>query len=184
MNKIKQKIDVFDEVTFHLPYSSTSFIETKKTIEIAESLGIKLFVLHPNLSREEIISLITFCKGNGLVLCLENMPLEQADYHEPKEFDYFVEKGGFLTLDTGHAVVCGIDPLIFVERFKDKIKHVHLQDGLKGKPDMHYAIGNGELDYANFLKKMKEIDYKGIIMLELVSEEDVKISMERIRKHL
>jgi sugar phosphate isomerase/epimerase len=193
---IKERIEVLDEVTLHLPWIGKSTEEIREYFKIAELLNIKILVIHPiltdpfiygrviDIERNEIVELISLCNKQDLIPCFENMPSEMPKFNRPDEFDYIVEKGGFLTLDVGHAVTCGIDPIVFIERFGDKVKHVHLQDEFKGKPDIHYAIGKGELDYVKFLNKLEEIDYKGIVMLELVSEDDVIESLHQLKDYL
>jgi sugar phosphate isomerase/epimerase len=178
--ELKEKIKPFEEVSFHLPIKFRPLEETKRSILEIKKLGARIIVYHPDYRslpfeteeerRENILELISLCNNHNLFLCLENLPLENKSFHKPEEFDFYVEKGAFLTLDTGHAVICGIDPVSFLERFGDKVKNIHLQSGFKEKPDEHYAIGTGDFDYLNFFKKLKEIDYKGLLILELPSE--------------
>jgi len=195
VNEIKERVKALDEVTFHLPWKGRTTDELKECIKIAHLLGVKILVVHPVLTdpliygrfveiEGEIDDLISLGNKTGQMLCFENLPLEVPKYNRPEEFDHIIKEGGFLTLDAGHAVTCGINPITFIERFGDKIKHIHLQDGFKGKPDKHYAIGNGELDYMNFLKKLEEVNYRDIVMLELVSEKDLIVSMNRLKEFL
>jgi len=93
-----------------------------------------------------------------------------------------VKKGAYLTVDTGHAATVNIDPVSFLERFGKKVRHVHLQDGLVGMPDDHHALGNGDVDYVKFLNKLEEMKFKDFVILELVSEEDVIKSLNRLKK--
>jgi len=195
LSEIKEKIKVFDEVTFHLPWKGRSTDEIKDCIKFANSLDIKILVCHPILIdpliygkiieiEDDIGDLISLCRKQGSMLCFENLPAEVPKFNRSDEFDNLIEKGGFLTLDTGHAITCGINPITFVNKFKDKIKHIHLQDGFKGRPDVHYAVGNGELDYITFLNKLEEMNYKEIVMLELVSEKDLTESITRLREFI
>ncbi len=59
-----------------------------------------------------------------------------------------------LNMDTGNTFIAGQDPVSFTERFKDRIKHVHIKDvskeladalrgGATGIAMSHCAIGNG-----------------------------------------
>jgi sugar phosphate isomerase/epimerase len=191
-DEIKKKIEPFEEISFHLPIKFKPVEETKVIISAIKELGGKVIVYHPDYmfrpfrteeEREQnILELISFCKKHDLMLCLENLPLEVKKFHTSEEFDFYIEKGAFFTLDTGHAVICGLDPVSFLDRFGDKVKNIHLQSGFRGKKDEHYAIGDGEFDYMNFFKKLKEIEYDGLLILELLSEKTALDSLNQLKK--
>jgi len=211
IDKIQEKIKVFDSVTYHLPYGEInicalhdtirkqSIKETKEHIKIAKNLGIQKLVLHPGsyasspgqyrlfrdrtkkISKKSILELESFSKKYGLELCLENLPHEELLFRKPEEFEYFIEKGLNLTLDTSHTLTCGINPVSFIHRFGNKIKHVHLADGFKNKPDYHYALGEGELDYEGFLGELRRMGYSGDIILEMKSVADVVKSINLLK---
>jgi len=192
VNDIRKKIEPFDEVSFHIPIKFRPVEETKVSIRALKELGVRVIVYHPDYMsypfktegerKKNILELVSFCKKNGLMLCLENLPLEVKNFHRPEEFDFYIRKGAFFTLDTGHAVICGLDPVSFLDRFSDKVKNIHLQSGFRGKPDEHYSLGNGDFNYMNFFKKLKEIDYDGLLILELLSEKTVLGSLNRLKK--
>jgi len=201
LKQIKNKIKVFDEVTFHAPLRLISVKAMKESIMIGKKLGAKIIVLHPDYfpappdklkpsqrllrsKPEDLIELISFCKKRGLIPCLENMPSEMPKYNRPEEFDYFVKKGAYLTVDTGHAATVNVDPVSFLERFGRKVKHVHLQDGLTGMPDIHYALGDGNVDYVKFLNKLEEMKFKDFVILEFLSEDNVIKSLNRLKKFI
>ena len=194
LKQIKDKIKIFEQVTFHTPIRFISVKAMKECIILGKKLGAKKIVLHPHFlaltpgfkesKREEILELIKFCKKKHLIPCLENLPTEVPKYNKPEEFDFFVKRNASLTVDTGHAATFNIDPVSFLERFGKKVKHIHLQDGLVGMPDKHYALGNGNLDYVKFLNKLEEMKFKEFVILELVSEDDVIKSMNRLKKFI
>jgi sugar phosphate isomerase/epimerase len=198
LGQIKEKIKPFKEISFHAPIRFVSVEAMKKCILLGKKLGAKKIVLHPDFLPASprvlpshmrysigkplnIVELVSFCKKHNLIPCVENMPSEMPVYNKPEDFDFFVKKGAFLTVDTGHAVTVGIDPIKFLERFGKKVRHVHLQDGLFGMPDEHYALGDGIVDYKKFIKRLEEIGFKDIIILELVSKRDVIKSLSRIK---
>jgi len=163
----------------------------KKCIIIGKKLGAKKIVIHPHFlgltpgfkksKPEEILELVSFCKKQGLIPCLENLPSEVPKYNRPEEFDFFVKKGAYLTVDTGHAATVNVDPITFLDRFGKKVKHIHLQDGLVGMPDIHYALGDGSVDYVKFLNKLKEMKFEDFIILEFLSEDTVIKSLKRLK---
>ena len=198
LEQVKDRIKDFDEISFHAPMRFISLKTMKKSILVGKKLGAKKIVIHPDFppaypdglesswsfrnKPKEIVELISFCNEKGLIPCIENMPTEMPKYNKPEEFDFFVKNGGYLTLDTGHAVTVNIDPIAFLDRFGEKVRHIHLQDGFVGKPDKHYAIGNGELDYVKLFDKLQEMKFEDLIMLELISEEQVITSLNRLKK--
>jgi len=192
LKRIKDSIKVFEEITYHTPIRFKSVKAMKECIMLGKKLGAKKIVIHPHFlaltpgfkesKPEEILELIKFCKKQGLISCLENLPSEIPKYNRPEEFDFFVKKGACLTVDTGHAATINVDPVAFLDRFGKKVKHVHLQDGLPGMPDIHYALGDGEVDYVKFLNKLKEMKFEDFVILELLSEETVLKSLKKLKQ--
>ena len=87
-----------------------------------------------------------------------------------------------LTLDTGHAMLGGIDPLLVIRKFPRRVAHVHCKDIRR---DVHRAQresgksfldgvlagmftvpGDGSIDYAAVMKALAAIDYSGWIVIE------------------
>ena len=192
LKEIKDKIKVFERISYHSPIRFVSVKAMKECIMIGKKLEAKKIVIHPHFSAltpdfkeskpEEILELISFCKKQGLIPCMENLPSEIPKFNRPEEFDSLVKNGAYLTVDTGHAATVNIDPIAFLDRFGKKVKHIHLQDGLVGMPDEHYALGDGNLDYVKFLNKLKEIKYENLVILEFLSEENVIKSLKRLKQ--
>lgn len=98
-----------------------------------------------------------------------------------------------LTLDTGHAALGGIDPLLVIRKFPGRIAHVHCKDvrreifarartGGSSFLDgvlagMFTAPGDGSLDYGAIMGALKAIDYSGWIVIE--AEQDPKLADPR-----
>ncbi|MGQ9543931.1 MAG: sugar phosphate isomerase/epimerase family protein [Candidatus Bathyarchaeia archaeon] len=74
-----------------------------------------------------------------------------------------------LLLDIGHANLNNSRPEEFIERFNDKIKHVHLSDN-DGSGDLHLPLGCGKIDWIKTLRCLKRY-YDGTITLEIFSED-------------
>ncbi|MBS7629846.1 sugar phosphate isomerase/epimerase, partial [Candidatus Bathyarchaeota archaeon] len=60
-------------------------------------------------------------------------------------------------------------PVEFIERFSDKIRHVHLSDN-DGSGDLHLPIGCGKIDWHETLRCLKRC-YDGTITLEIFSSD-------------
>lgn len=84
-----------------------------------------------------------------------------------------------LNMDTGNTYIAGQDPVAFLERFLDKVNHVHIKDvspelaralrgELTGIAVSHCAIGDG-VNAENIrcvLRMLREAGYDGVLSLE------------------
>jgi sugar phosphate isomerase/epimerase len=70
-----------------------------------------------------------------------------------------------VVMDFSHIVASGGSPEDFVERFHDRIAHVHLRDAVPG--NINLSIGNGQADFAAGLKSLADKGYTGRFSLEL-----------------
>ncbi len=193
--------------TFHLPLGDfnigalnqgireVSMEEMKQLIEFSKSIGISTIVSHPGhfqsdsrmykmfepLAKkyvyEGILNLNEFSKERGVTLAVENLNIEEPFFHTPVEFEPLCENGVNLTLDTAHAIIAGVNPTDFLQKFPNQIAEIHLVDGKKGKLDLHYALGDGELDVKSFFQALKNTNFNGPIILEMATIDDVKKSL-------
>jgi len=83
-----------------------------------------------------------------------------------------------LTLDIAHAHTSR-QALEFIEKFSDKIVHVHVSDN-EGKYDSHRGIGHGNIDWNAIADALKRIRYRGIVMLESIDH--VEESLQTLRR--
>jgi sugar phosphate isomerase/epimerase len=84
-----------------------------------------------------------------------------------------------MNMDTGNTFIAGQDPVAFLDRFKDKVDHVHIKDvsetlaaaargELTGIPVSHCAIGEG-VNAGNIRKCVRMLaaaGYQGVLSLE------------------
>ena len=72
-----------------------------------------------------------------------------------------------LTLDIGHAYLTEDSSVAkCIRNYRDEIKNVHLEDMKKGE-HKHLQFGEGEIDFAEVFNALKEIEYTGLINVEL-----------------
>jgi len=83
-----------------------------------------------------------------------------------------------MTLDIAHAHTSH-QALEFIEKFSDKIIHVHASDN-EGKYDAHRGIGHGNINWKAIAEALKRIRYRGLIMLESI--EHVEESLQTMRR--
>lgn len=86
------------------------------------------------------------------------------------------------TLDTGHMIIGGTDPVEFAQKYPDRIKHSHLKDVdmskasrvAKGemtynegvKIGMYTPLGKGDVDVTTIVKSLVAAGYDGWFVLE------------------
>jgi sugar phosphate isomerase/epimerase len=92
---------------------------------------------------------------------IENLP----EYQKLKEH---VDNPLFgLTLDVGHAFLTEDNSLAnCIRNFRNSIKNIHLEDMKKGH-HKHLQFGEGEIDFSEVFDALKEIQYAGLVNVEL-----------------
>lgn len=73
--------------------------------------------------------------------------------------------------DVSHITAGGSTPRVFLDRFADRVRHVHIRDAAPG--DIHRSVGKGEVDFGDLAVSLAEHGYDGALALELETR-DVK----------
>jgi sugar phosphate isomerase/epimerase len=101
-----------------------------------------------------------------------------------------------LNIDVGNVFIAGQDPVTFVQRFMNKIDHVHLKDvspslaavrgEVTGIAGSHCAIGEGVNadNVRRCVELLAEHGYDGVLVVECEGEPMVQRSLEWVRKLL
>jgi sugar phosphate isomerase/epimerase len=89
------------------------------------------------------------------------------------------------TLDTGHANIDdrrGRRLKSMVERFGRRIGHLHISDN-QGRIDDHLAVGQGTINFADLVRRLKKAGYDDTVTLEVFDPNRRMLvsSRERIR---
>jgi sugar phosphate isomerase/epimerase len=116
-------------------------------------------------------------------LCLENLEDPLFDHVLP-----LVEGAGVsICLDVGHLAWRGDSEAEFLTRYGDRIREAHLHDAVRASPDGrtqfrdHLALGQGQVDYPAFLRRLADLDHEVVVILENNSQADLEQSLERVR---
>jgi len=169
-----------------------SLKETIKTLETAHRLDISLLTLHPGflwpvMTGEEALKktckslkeLLKVANDLNLILGLENLPPRffppRGYFSRTEEFDVVFSEIASqrlkLVLDVAHASFFESDPsLKFLDKFYEKLAHVHLSDNL-GQRDDHLPLGAGHVDYKTPVMELRRRNYSGTITLEIFSKD-------------
>jgi sugar phosphate isomerase/epimerase len=198
-------------LAFHLPtFVSTadmtetlreaSIQETIRSMQVAAQLHPLKAVLHPSfihglgaMMRDQaqrhamaaMERLLIEAGRLNLPVCVENMFPNALSLVRPEDFDVVFQMfpEAKMTLDTGHANIAGATQRIlsFIDRFGDRIGHVHASDNF-GRTDDHLPIGAGTIDFPEVVKKLKSIGYDDTITLEVFSKDRdyLRISRDKL----
>jgi inosose dehydratase len=86
--------------------------------------------------------------------------------------------------DTAHLVASGIDPVDAIERYGDRLQHVHLKD-LSQETGQFTPLGEGDINFPAVLEAIRKTSYASWLMVELDScEGDPKSAALTSRKYL
>ncbi len=156
------------------------FPKLLQVLSIMPGLEMQLLTVHlwldPRFVLEETIVYKTgFLKrltekagGGGITVCLENL----SENAEQLERVFAAVPALNLTLDLGHAELLSKENTSFgfLEKWLDRIKHIHLHDNLGGtsaEDDLHLPVGEGKIDFDKIFQRLHALNYKGTMTLEL-----------------
>ncbi|MDR3569272.1 MAG: sugar phosphate isomerase/epimerase [Syntrophobacteraceae bacterium] len=116
--------------------------------------------------------LVERAEKSKLSVCIENLSETAADLSEVLD----CVPGLNLTLDLGHAQLLSQENTShgFIEKFAERIKHIHLHDNFGGSSaadDLHLGVGEGKIDFEKIFEKLHAARYDKTITLELRPEQ-------------
>lgn len=174
-----------------------------KTLRVADTLKAQLVTFHcggstiyesKEITLEAVIRNLKKIKNaykGKVAFTVENVSAvprgPQISYPGfPEDLIYLKKRVPWLnfTLDIGHVFKGGKNLRSisdFLKKYKNSILDIHLHDAiLKGKD--HLALGKGNLDINKFFHILNKFNYTGYISLEVISNEDIQKSWEKIYK--
>lgn len=161
------------------------FAKMEKSIWGNSILDCKYFIIHPimpfgdnqepdtkafqDINYEFFGRLVEVAKSHDVVICLENMPMPALSLARPSEILEFVKNINSdymqVCLDTGHCAVVKESVGEAVRLTGKYLKTLHIHDN-NGQSDLHWLPYNGVIDWPDFKKAIKEIDYQGCMSIE------------------
>ncbi len=172
-----------------------------EALEGAARLDVEGIVLHPSyllgatalakergerLAMKSLEEIITRATEVELAVYLENMFPRTNYLVEAEDFVPVLEAFPQLqlTLDVGHAHIGTRQnrAFAFLERWADRIGHVHLSDNT-GKEDQHLPLGVGAVPLEAILRELKRTGYSGRFTVEVFSPDRdyLKLSLQKAR---
>jgi sugar phosphate isomerase/epimerase len=163
LEQAQKDIGRLTEVGGHTLGISVGQTETKKTPEQLDAQA------------DFLRKLLEICKSNGVKPNLHNHTYEVKD----DEYDL---KGTLARIpeaklgpDLDWLVAGGVDPVDFIQRYKDKIIFAHLRDR-KSDGKWPEAMGEGDLDYAAYGRALRAIGFSGDLVIELAHPGNFKLT--------
>lgn len=92
------------------------------------------------------------------------------------------------TLDIGHIISCGFDPLDAVRKLGPHLKLVHLKDIEAPGAEVNVPLGSGRCRIVDVMAHLKQMRFKGLIAFEYEKEGDIRsdvaLQITWARRHL
>ena len=175
------------------------FEKMSRAIIATNILGAKYIAIHPimpmgtdspdepekqfQMNIEFFGKLAEIAKENNVIICLENMPFGNLPTSGIDSILRIVKSVNHpnlkVCLDTGHANLVPPSPADAVRAIgKDLLCMLHIHGNL-GDLDYHLLPFDGTIDWEDFAKALKEIEFDGVLSLETDVSNCVKDESER-----
>ena len=149
----------------------------RRSCAAATDLGADVVVVHPPF-RWQVSYARNFAAGvrelaaeTGITIAVENMyPWRGAGailYGYLPDWDPTDEDFDALTLDLSHAATSGVRSIDYLDAWGERLRHVHLTDGLGSARDEHLFPGQGNQDAWRLVNQLGARRYTGHIIHEI-----------------
>lgn len=167
----------------------------KKSIRATAVLGAKYWVIHPlmpygvddlktglaektwEINLPFMRELLKTAKEYDVIICFENMPMNNFSISTPEKILEFVKEindDNFkICLDTGHLARFNVSKTgDAIRLLGDNIKVLHTHDN-NGDADTHQFPYTGIIDWEDFGKALKDINFDGVLSMETAPRADL-----------
>ncbi len=159
----------------------------RRLFDFAKTMGIEVLTADPDPDSFDLLDKLV--DEHGIYIAIHNHgPGSRYPGVESvvKAIEGHHERIG-LCYDTGHAARAGDDIVAGVRKVGKRVYGVHLKDVNEQKHDV--IVDTGVLDIKGFLRALKEVGFKGTLMLEYELEPDnpiagIQKSLEFVSKAL
>jgi sugar phosphate isomerase/epimerase len=130
------------------------------------------------------------CRSNGLIFGYHNHDFEfekvDGEYYLDALFSRVSPKNLVAEIDTGWAFYAGIDPAVYIAKYKGRCPLLHLKDFLTRGERTFTEIGNGIIDTSSIIQAAKAAGTEWLIVEQdvssLTSLESAKICFDNLSK--
>ncbi len=169
----------------------------KKSISFSKKLKANLMTIHPDplknkelgkkILEKHLLNNLDLLNKKQKIL-LENMPGSKYTIFSPEEILEFIsldKKRLGATWDIGHSIISLKNNFLHLpDVLKNNIKEIHISGVKKGID--HYPITNKNIPLKSIFNKIKEIKFKGPIVMEIIPKtiEEIIISKRTLEKFI
>lgn len=147
------------------------------SVRLAQEVGAEVVVVHPPFRWQKEYA-TGFADGiaeredaSGIAIAVENMFPWRARGREMLAYlphwDPVGETYRHVTLDLSHTATAGSDAVQMVHDLGDRLRHIHLADGLGSFKDEHLVPGRGGQPCAEVLEMLAAQGFTGDIVVEV-----------------
>lgn len=181
----------------------TAWSKIRRAARLAQEVGARVVVAHPPFRWQGAYA-SGFAEGiqeimaeTGVLIAVENMYPWRAYGREVKMYlphwDPLPQDYAHVCWDFSHAAIAQADSLDAVRRLGDRLRHVHLTDGVDSPKDDHLVPGEGTQAVAESLRHLARVGLAGSVCVEVGTrgveyagqrEEKLAASLAFAREHL
>ena len=148
--------------------------EVEATFAYASNAGLEMIIGVPN---HDLLSMANeHVKKYNIKLAIHNHGPGDTLYSSPTDVYEKIkdlDKRIGLCIDIGHVQRIGQDPVVMIERYKDRLYDLHMKDVNKNTGDgVPVEVGHGIIDIPKVIKTLKKINYQGRIAFEYEKDGD------------
>lgn len=158
------------------------WVKIDRSIDLAVEVGAPVVVLHPPFRWQKEYA-EGFAEGvaqreaeRGIELCVENMYPWRAGRRagQRRELEAYLphwdpvdQPYAHVTLDLSHTATAGSDALAMAAALGERLRHIHLADGLGSVRDEHLVPGRGNQPCGELLESLAGQGFDGSIVIEV-----------------
>lgn len=163
-------------------WGSDPWGKVDRSIDLALEVGAGVVVLHPPFRWQKDYA-EGFADGvaererdSGIELCVENMypwragrkatQRREVEAYLP-HWDPVPQPYAHVTLDLSHTATAGSDAMAMATALGDRLRHIHLADGLGSVRDEHLVPGRGDQPCGELLEMLAGNGFDGAIVIEV-----------------
>lgn len=150
----------------------------ERSAELAHDLGADVVVVHPpfrwqrDYARGFVEGIAALELTTGIRFAVENMYPWRASARRGMEvyqpgWDPSDEPYANTTVDLSHAATAQVDSLEMVRRLGDRLRHLHLTDGIGSPKDEHLVPGRGTQPAKELLRHLAAVGFAGHVVVEI-----------------
>ncbi|GAA3679498.1 sugar phosphate isomerase/epimerase [Yimella lutea] len=147
------------------------------SVKLAQEVGAEVVVVHPPFRWQKEYA-AEFVEGiaqredeTGIAIAVENMFPWRARGREMQAYlphwDPVGESYRNVTLDLSHTATAGSDAVQMVHDLDERLRHIHLADGLGSFKDEHLVPGRGGQPCAEVLELIAAQGFSGDVVVEV-----------------